>query len=122
MAEFSQNEIQNREHVAPDKTGDNIAAKRVANYGWDGTNWQRQQVGPNGNLLVISGPSAVRLDDYSTTNVIYVGKALVGSTTSAAKWQIKKIDQTTGLVITFADGDANYDNIWDNRATTITYS
>jgi hypothetical protein len=41
MAEFSPTEITNREHIAPDKSGDNIAAKRVAGYGFDGTNWQR---------------------------------------------------------------------------------
>lgn len=41
MPEFSIPEIENREHIAPDKTGDNIAAKRTANYNWDGSNWQR---------------------------------------------------------------------------------
>lgn len=34
-------EIENQEHISTQKTGDNIAAKRVANYGWDGSNWQR---------------------------------------------------------------------------------
>ncbi|SRR5258708_3820915 len=43
MAEnpIGQQEIANREHIAPTKTGDNIAAKKVASYGFDGTNWQR---------------------------------------------------------------------------------
>lgn len=31
----------NQEHVGPDTTGDNIHAKKVANYAWDGANWQR---------------------------------------------------------------------------------
>lgn len=30
------------EHIGPGDTGDNIMAKRVAMYGWDGSNWQRQ--------------------------------------------------------------------------------
>lgn len=37
----SHQEIANREHVGPTKTGDNIPAKRVVSYGFDGTNWQR---------------------------------------------------------------------------------
>lgn len=45
MAEgpIGQQEIANREHIAPQKTGDNIAAKRVAPYYYDTAsgNWQR---------------------------------------------------------------------------------
>jgi len=33
--------ITQAEHISPDKTGDNIQAKRTANYVWDGSNWQR---------------------------------------------------------------------------------
>lgn len=29
------------EHIGPDYTGDNISAKKVANYNWDGSTWQR---------------------------------------------------------------------------------
>ena len=35
-------ELNNREHIAPTKTGDNIAAKRVASYGFGAdSNWGR---------------------------------------------------------------------------------
>lgn len=34
--------IAKAEHVGPLDTGDNIEAKRVVNYGWDGSDWQRQ--------------------------------------------------------------------------------
>jgi len=34
--------VDQAEHIGSDATGDNIQAKRVANYGWDGSNWQRQ--------------------------------------------------------------------------------
>jgi hypothetical protein len=37
-------EIANREYIGPNKTGDNIDAQRVAPYGFDGSNWQRQPV------------------------------------------------------------------------------
>lgn len=64
---------------------------------------------------------AQRVDDYTTANIIYIGIARVGTPTSDAYWQIQKIDETTGTVITWADGNDNFDNIWDNR-TSITYS
>lgn len=35
--------ITKAEHIGPDDTGDNIEAKRVASYEWDGSNWQRKQ-------------------------------------------------------------------------------
>ena len=66
------------------------------------------------NLLLL-------LDDTSTANVTYIGQAAIGSDESQAVWQIKKVDETSGIVITYADGDANYNNIWDNR-TSLTYS
>lgn len=34
--------IAHGEHISPTTTGDNIEAKKVATYNWDGTNWQRQ--------------------------------------------------------------------------------
>lgn len=40
---ISHQEIANREHIAPAKTGDNIAAKKVAAYGFGSdSNWGRQ--------------------------------------------------------------------------------
>lgn len=53
--------------------------------------------------------------------ITYVGKAAIGSSSASALWQIKKIDETSGTVITWADGNSNFDNIWDNRAS-LTYS
>lgn len=34
-------EITGAEHISPEHTGDNISAKRVANYVWDGAAWIR---------------------------------------------------------------------------------
>lgn len=53
-------ELQRAEHISPRKTGDNIQAKRTANYVWDGANWQRmtQPGGSSGtvsNMLLIEG-------------------------------------------------------------------
>ena len=66
-------------------------------------------------------PHAIQVDDYSTTDVTYVGYAPPGTATSIAKWRIQKIDETTGTVVSWADGDTLYDNIWDNRVS-LSYS
>ncbi len=39
------NSITISEHISPEATGDNIGAKRAADYRWDGTNWQRSIFG-----------------------------------------------------------------------------
>lgn len=59
--------------------------------------------------------------DESASPITYIGLAALGSDTSQAVWQIKKIDETSGIEITFADGNADFDNIWDNRAS-LTYT
>ena len=64
---------------------------------------------------------ALQLDDTSTANVTYIGKAKIGSATDGAVWQIQKLDETSGLIITWADGNDGYDNIWDNRVS-LSYS
>jgi len=43
-----------------------------------------------------------------------------GFATSSAVWQIQKIDETTGMVITWG-GTGAFDNIWNNRAS-LSYS
>jgi YD repeat-containing protein len=63
---------------------------------------------------------------YSGTNMIYLGKAEPGSSgkTDQTIWQIRKYtyDGSNNLLKTeWADGNAKYDNIWDNR-TTLTYT
>lgn len=73
-----------------------------------------------GRPIVASAAYSTRIDEASAT-VTYIGNALCGSVTSAAVWQIKKIDSASGTSITFADGDPQFNNIWDNRAA-LTYS
>lgn len=64
----------------------------------------------------------ILIDDTTTANMTYVGKAAVGSATSSAVWRIARCDITTGTnVITYADGNGNFDNEWDDRAT-LSYS
>lgn len=79
-----------------------------------------------GELIVTTGggEQALVLDDVTTTSMTYVGVAPIGTLTSAASWQIKRIDESgtpTTLVIKWADGNDTYDNVWDNRAS-LSYS
>lgn len=76
-------------------------------------------IGINNDVTTIDKTYATRIDDQ--TPILYVGKAPVGSATSAAVWQIHKIDETSGVIITWADGNANFDNVWDNHSS-LTYS
>lgn len=69
----------------------------------------------------VSKPMALALDGTQTSNVTYVGMATLGAAATANVWQVKKIDESGGtlgdLVITYADGNANFDNPWTGRAT-----
>jgi hypothetical protein len=47
----------------------------------------------------------------------YMGLAIPGTLTSQAAWQIKLLDETSGLEGTWADGNTNYDNVWDDYAS-----
>lgn len=64
---------------------------------------------------------AVRIDTTTTASTVYIGKAKVGSSDADAVWQIAKLDTSTGLSKTWADGNTHFDNIWNDIAT-ITYS
>jgi hypothetical protein len=54
---------------------------------------------------------------YEDGSVLYVCKAVIGSGASDPLWQVQKIDATSGVVIKWADGNANYDNLATNLNT-----
>jgi hypothetical protein len=59
--------------------------------------------------------------DEVNKNLTYVGYADTGTATLLPKWRIKKIEQVGKILSTlYADGNPNFDNIWDNRAA-LTY-
>jgi hypothetical protein len=79
--------------------------------------------GQDVNVIGINGAStdeALAWDTTSTANACYVGVAAPGSLTSAAVWKIIKYNTATGLG-KWADGEATYTQIWDNR-TGLTYT
>jgi hypothetical protein len=65
---------------------------------------------------------AIRMDVVSST-VTYVGKASVSTVSNAASWKIFRMTSDTDgdLIIEYADGNANFDNVWDDRAA-LSYS
>lgn len=61
----------------------------------------------------------ILVDDAGT--YVYVGYAILGSNTSTTAWKIKRIKTTNVVEILYADGNAYYDNVWNNRAS-LTYN
>lgn len=105
MVQLSEHKITNDEHNT------NASAKQVILVDDSGTTYTA------GSAPIYT----VRLDDTSTAGITYVGKAVVSSSEASAVWQIQKIDETGAVMtIKFADGNTNFDNVWNNR-TSLTY-
>jgi hypothetical protein len=86
-------------------------------------------IGPDGTPVkvavdatgLIGGISAEAEVVDNTGTFIYEGYAAFGSATSATVWKIRR-SAISGTVVgptTRADGNDNYDNVWDNRAALI---
>ena len=97
--------IDRSEHV-----DENISAKRVVVYSWNGSNWVRTNTNANyAQKITVSGSNT------------YVAIAALGTYQASATWQVKKINVTGGdTVITWADSDDNFDNVATDL-TTLTY-
>lgn len=66
----------------------------------------------------IYNSGAPNLTDVVSENLQYLGWGQPGSATNAPLWRIQRISKTgTVTSITWADGNQNFDNIWDNRAS-----
>ena len=66
---------------------------------------------------------SVRVAYNAGGDVEYIGKAEAGSSTSSATWQISRLfyDGSGNFEAKlWCDGDFNYDNVWDDRAS-LTY-
>lgn len=72
-------------------------------------------------LVVLNQDVVEPLRTSTATGTTYEGFALPGSDTASPVWKIKRTVVTGGdTVVTYADGDTQFDNIWDDRAT-LTY-
>lgn len=86
----------------------------------NGSPFSLGQKGQAASLPITNSTDTLRIDQVSST-LTYIGSAIAGSATSAAVWQVKKIDSSSGTSILFADGDIGYDNVWDDRGS-LSYS
>jgi hypothetical protein len=61
--------------------------------------------------------------DADPPTVAYLGQASPGTATSSALWRIQKLTFSVDgdVAVTWADGNADFDNVWDNRAS-LSYS
>ena len=81
----------------------------VEGLGYDGVTLQR----------MVANSMAMKITEVG--DVTYVAMAAPGTAQATAKWQAMKIDESSGIVITWADGDANFDNIASDL-TALSYS
>ena len=69
----------------------------------------------DGTVTANATAYATRLEEVSST-LSYIGDAVPGTATATAAWRVKRLDTSAGVVLTYADGNANFDNTWDGRA------
>ena len=60
------------------------------------------------------------IDQTTTAGYTYMCEALPGTLSSANTWRISRLAMATGVVL-WADGNATFDNVADNRAS-LSYS
>lgn len=115
MAQPNSSEKSNALDREENITKGNLSAKRVVLYTYDSAT---DTIVPSTTTSIL----LTKIDTTTTSGVTYIGKAAVGSSAASAVWQIKKLDSNTlALDKTWADGDDNFDNIWNNRAS-LSYS
>ncbi len=68
-------------------------------------------------------PFALRQDFAGGNAPIYIGESAPGTTTASALWRIQKRTYSNYKLTTieWADGNSNFDNVYNNR-TTLSYS
>ena len=74
-------------------------------------------------IYVLTGAMAMQVDDAGS-GTLYQGWAEPGTATSAASWRIRKVVSSgtpEDTVITWADGDRSFNNVWNNH-TSLSYS
>ena len=65
-------------------------------------------------MPVVWAPLTIRYDEGATYG--YLGQAAPGTSESSATWQIKRLTLADNVLL-FADGDANFDNVWSDRGS-----
>ena len=57
--------------------------------------------------------------DFASSTVIYRGEAAPGASEGAAVWRVRRmvLGLDNDVTTTWADGNADFDNVWTNRAS-----
>lgn len=69
----------------------------------------------------VTNDSARALKTTVSGAITYLAEAAPGTLQATAAWRCQKIDTTTGTVITWADGNSNFDNVATDL-TALAYS
>lgn len=77
--------------------------------GYDGVNASFQSADAMAMKMTVDGA------------VTYIAVAAPGTAEATEKWQVRKLDESSGLVITWADGDSNFNNAASDL-TALSYS
>jgi hypothetical protein len=73
------------------------------------------------SIATIEKSCSLIVDEYDA-NTTYICKGKLGEDPSVAGWQIAKLVKTGNVTRKYwADGDDAFDNIADNRTTTVNY-
>lgn len=73
------------------------------------------------NQWTVSRPFATRIDEVNAS-LSYIGWAIPGTLDAAATWRIMRMSVTgTVNAIEWADGNEDFDNVWNDRAS-LSYS
>lgn len=95
----------------------------IANQSWDEENQLivHENLKTDGQSLQRENADNLSMKITVVGTVTYIGVAAPGTAQSTAKWQCQKIDETTGVIITWADGNSEFDNVATDL-TALTYS
>jgi hypothetical protein len=94
--------ITQAEHISPEKTGDNITAKRVAVYVWNGTTWERQGSGASGKAT--NGYSISAISETATYKYFFFEDA-------SLNWYILRKTLATN-VFEYTKGTGGYESVY----------
>lgn len=97
-----------------------IVGKPVGGGGGGGGSWPAVNadeithpltVDSHGNLKIVDTPMAKKIT--AVGSITYIASATPGTAQAAAAWQVQKVDESIAgtTVITWADGNANFDNV-----------
>jgi len=81
----------------------------------------REQLGFNGVSVTKQNADNLAIKITVAGAVTYVGRSAPGTAQATAAWQCMKIDESSGAVITYADGNSDFDNVATDL-TSLSYS